>query len=147
MRPALCVLVLLLGCQRDRSTHTRSDSLPTLAARQELLERYVTFRRHYTTLDFDLEYQDDPGLGLGPSTMGCDIRVHATVPASELATWSDGLAAWAGPANPSWLATVPNAPTSLDGFTWWRGNTRDSREVAISATTSEVLYWNVCARN
>lgn len=147
MKPMRCAWLLLgvVACV-DRSTHTTSDALPTLRERQEFLERYVTFRRHYDALTFDLSFQEDRGC-LGPSTTACDLRVHATVPAAELASWTDGLRSWAGPANPTWLQTIPGATPNPDDFEWWQGDSRDLRQVGVSKKTSEVVYWNVCLRN
>ena len=77
---------------------------------RDSLNRYVTFRRTYKTLDFDINYQNNGG-GLVPGPSDWDIRLVATVPASQLQAWipADGVASEAPDIR--WLGSVP---TSLD---------------------------------
>jgi hypothetical protein len=124
LRPALIFALMLLpiGCGRSgpSSVRTTSTPFPTLQAKVAFVHRYVAFRRTYETLDFDLFYQNNDGVPPGPSDW--DVRLVATVPASEIAAWIPaGLTP--SPQDQQWLKTIP---TSLDlsGLTEWYGDDR-----------------------
>jgi hypothetical protein len=149
----------LVGCRPDRTAHVNSRTQPNVAAKQQLLERYVTFRRTYLTLDYQIDFDDDTSFVPGPSTTRCDVRVHATIPTAEAPQWIAGLEPDAAPptaARPSWIAAIPNAPVSVSGFTWYRdkpspssldGNSDAGRRVGLSPDHAEVLYRLVCTPN
>jgi hypothetical protein len=149
----------LVGCRSDRTAHVSSRTQPNVAAKQQLLERYVTFRRTYLTLDYQIDFDDDTSFVPGPSTTRCDVRVHATIPTAEAPQWIAGLEPDAAPptaARPSWIAAIPNAPVSVSGFTWYRdkpspssldGNSDAGRRVGLSPDHAEVLYRLVCTPN
>lgn len=146
-------------CRTDRTAHLTSATEPSLSRRRATLERYVTFRRTYAALDYAIDFDDDTSLAPGPSTVRCDIRIHAMIPPSEGASWIAGLerdpTAATSP-RPDWLRDVPGAPSSpsLTGFSWYRdapspanGQGRAGRHVGISVANDEVVYRHVCAPN
>ena len=104
----LALTVLLVGCKPSgpATTKTKSSAFATIAERTNFLNDYVTFRRTYETLDFDIMYQNNGG-GMAPGRADWDVRLVATVPASELQAW---IPAGANPSTApdiAWLKTVP----------------------------------------
>src|SRR3954451_19838714 len=87
--PVILAVCLIVGCGRSgpASTRTVSSQFATVAERAKFLEKYVTFRRTYETLDFDVMYQNNGGGGGAPGPSDWDVRLVATVPAAELGTW------------------------------------------------------------
>jgi hypothetical protein len=137
-RVALLTVGLVLASCDDsgpKSTKTDSSKFATLAERQAFVERYVTFRRTYESLDFWIFFAN--GGGLGPSEW--DTRLVAVVPAEQLAQWTVGLSPAAAPPDRQWLADVP---TSLDlsGMTEWHVDAR--RTVGIDRARRIVVYRN-----
>lgn len=124
MRRALVLLAAfaLVGCggpTGPASTDTSSDALPSLAARVEFLERYVTFRRGYSDLGFHIVFHNNGGMVPGPSEW--DIRLVAAVPPTELAAWvPPGLAATPS-ADTHWLAGVPGEGQAAGIREWYTG--------------------------
>ena len=114
----LAAALLLVGCNSGpASTQTNSSSFATVAERARFLHEYVSFRRTYESLDFDIMYQNNGGMVPGPSDW--DVRLVATVPASELPAWvpADVSAAASAP-DTDWLTTVPTA-LDLSGVSEW----------------------------
>jgi hypothetical protein len=132
-------LSLLTGCKPSgpASTHTTSGKFQTLAERTALLNQYVSFRRNYETLDFDIDYQNNGGGGVpGPSDW--DIRLIATVPASEVGAWIP-VGAKRRTTTPSvdWLKSVPTT-LDLSGLDEWYGN--DKQTVGIDRQRRIIAY-------
>jgi hypothetical protein len=75
---------LLAGCGSSAppSIDTTSDAFETLGDKVTVLERHVTFRRTYRSLEFYLDYKNGTGMVPGPSEW--DIGLIATVSADEL---------------------------------------------------------------
>jgi hypothetical protein len=124
LRTLLLTLSLLLpSCGQSRpagppTTNTTSTALPTLAQRTTFLNQYVTFRRGYQTLDFNIAFLNNNG-GTPPGPTEYDIRLIATVPESELQSWiPSGVTASPTPPDTSWLKTVPTT-LNLSGVTEW----------------------------
>jgi hypothetical protein len=117
----LAMIVLLIGCKPSGPATTKTTSAAyaavAVAERTKFLNDYVTFRRTYETLDFDIMYQNNGG-GIVPGPSDRDIRLVATVPASELQAWIPvGVKTSASP-DLTWLKSVP---TTLDvsGVSEW----------------------------
>jgi len=101
------------------------------------MEQYVTFRRNYEVLEFDISYNDGGG-GMVPGPTEWDIRVSAKVPADEINEWFAGMTLTKS-ADTSWVPSIPNAPANLDAFEWYE----DGRKlVGISPDDRIVLYRN-----
>ena len=111
--------LLIVGCDRSgpATTRTVSSKFPTVAARSKFLHQYVTFRRTYETLDFDIMYQTNGG-GLVPGPSEWDVRLVATVPASELPAWVPAGASAVPAPDASWLKSVPTT-LDLSGVNEW----------------------------
>lgn len=96
LKKSLCLLTTLVlvtalpACGEKQngppSTRTSSASIDTLAERIEFLEKYLTFRRQYEELEFDIAFMNNSGWLPGPSDW--DIKLVAKVPASELSLWT-----------------------------------------------------------
>jgi len=146
--------LLVCGCKKgpstsqdDKTTHQTSASMTALSEKQAFVERYVTFRRQYTSLDFKIDYQDDTSSRVpGPSSTSCDIRLYARVPDAKINEWTAGMPAPKAeaptPSELAWVNEIPNAPKSIAAFTWYT-----ERDKTVGVAKDEVLYRVVCARN
>ena len=81
-----CVCLFTLGCDaRLGLSHIKetNEVRPLLVDRIKLLEHYVTFRREYEQLEYDIFYQNNAsGLIAGPPER--DVRLIAVVPENEI---------------------------------------------------------------
>ncbi len=100
------------------------------------LHQYVAFQRSYTTLDFDISYNNN-GVGRVPGPSDWDIRLVATVPEAELQQWiPTDISPSEQTQPPLWVKTVP---TSLDlsTITEWYGE-----DLGIDRQRCIVVYHN-----
>jgi hypothetical protein len=113
-----------LGCQSQTTgpatTDTSSSSLTTLSEKIEFLERYVTFRRSYQSLEFHINYHNNGG-GLVPGPSDWDIRLIAQVPAAELPQWIPPGIASSNSSDQQWLSIVPTANQANSITEWYIG--------------------------
>jgi hypothetical protein len=134
----LAMTVLLVGCKPSgpTTTKTTSSAFATVSERTKFLNKYVTFRRTYETLDFDIMYQNNGGgMVSGPSDW--DVRLVATVPASELQAWIPaGVNASTAP-DVAWLKSVPTT-LDLSGVSEWYVDCK--RIVGIDRPKRIVVY-------
>lgn len=134
----LALTLLLVGCGSSgpTSTKTTSNAYATVAERVKFLNEYVKFRRTYETLDFDILYQNNGG-GMVPGPSDWDLRLVATVPASELQAWvPPGVAASTAP-DVTWLKSIPTT-LDLSGLSEWYID--GSRVVGIDRARRIVVY-------
>ena len=133
------VVAVLVGCggKESKTTDVDSAAFSTLAEKQSFLEQYVTFRRDYEEIEFDVLYVDG-GDGRVPGPTEWDVRLLAKVPEGGLGEWISGMAQMASP-DTSWVASIPNAPANLDGFQWYQDG---RRLVGVSPEERMVLYRN-----
>jgi len=136
----LLVLPLIGGCggKKSKTTDTNSAGFSTLREKQAFLEQYVTFRRNYEELEFDIFYIDG-GDGRMPGPTEWDIRVLAKVPADDIDQWISGMAQTKS-ADTSWVSSIPNAPAKLDAFQWYEDG---GRLVGRSPEDRILLYRNL----
>jgi hypothetical protein len=157
----LGLVLLASGCKKDKTdrtektdktTHATSATMTSLDEKKAFVERYVTFRRTYTALEFKIDYVD--GSGLLPGGTRADIRLFARVPEGATDEWTAGLNAI--PKRPEdtssypWVAGIPNAPKDLGGFVWYEergGSAEHSKVVGVSKATSEILYRMIWSSN
>jgi len=114
----LTVMLLLSDCGSNGpiTTRTVSAGFPSLQAKIDFLNQYVTFRRTYETLDFSIQYiNGGNGTVPGPSTW--DIRLVATVPESELKGWLLSGPPVTAP-DTGWLKVVQSS-INLSGLSEW----------------------------
>jgi hypothetical protein len=135
----LATLLWVAGCGSPAASgpptvNTDSSKFATHAEKVALVEKYVSFRRSYESLDFTINFLN--GGGTSPSEW--DIRLIAVVPEAEISQWTAGFTA--GGSGGEWIKTVP---TSLDltGVTEW--HTAASRTVGIDRGKRIVVYRNV----
>jgi hypothetical protein len=136
---AFLLTAALVGCSgqtRPASTDTSSDSLPSLEARVEFLQRYVTFRRGYNDLSFRVAYQNNGG-GMVPGPSEWDIRLVAAVPPAELAEWVPAGVAAIPSTDTQWLVGVPGAERAAGIAEWYTG---PGLVVGIDRKQSVVAY-------
>src|SRR5262245_61760291 len=136
---AFLLTAALVGCSgqtRPASTDTSSDSLPSLEARVEFLQRYVTFRRGYNDLGFRVLYQNNGG-GLVPGPTEWDIRLVAAVPPAELDEWVPAGVVAVPSTDTRWLAGVPGAERAAEIAEWYVGS---GLVVGIDRERSVVAY-------
>jgi hypothetical protein len=144
-------VILAMGCKTgktdktNKTTHTTSATMPSLDEKKAFLERYVTFRRTYAALEFDIDYVD--GSGMLPGGTRADIRLYAKVPDGKTDEWTAGLDAVPkrpeGTSTYPWVGSIPNAPKDLGGFVWYEergGSAEHAKVVGVSKATSEILY-------
>lgn len=132
-------MTFLAGCggSKSRTTDTDSTQFATLAEKQAFLERYVSFRRHYDDLEFDISFLDGGG-GMVPGPTEWDVRIWAKVPEESLGDWKSGMGSTEAP-DISWVSGIPNAPVGLESFQWYADG---SRVVGISREDRSVIYRN-----
>jgi hypothetical protein len=118
---ALLMGMLLLGCpstSRGPASVTETSAARTeLADRIAFVENYVTFRRQYERLDYNIMYQNNSG-GMVPAPSDWDIRLLAVVPAAELDAWIPVDGEKLDDMLPEWLKDLPGT-IERDGLTEW----------------------------
>jgi len=128
------------GCREPAgppSTVTSSDRFASLSEKVRFVEQYVTFRRSYHELEFQIIYRNNSG-GLVPGPSDWDIRIVASVPKDEIFTWTENMVQTASPGI-EWLKPVPGNLKQA-GFTRWYQS--GGRVVGIDAKRRIVAYWN-----
>lgn len=157
---ALSALLLFLCCaqgctiNQPKDAQTNSSEFPTLDKKVRFLQRYVTFKRHYETLDFYVFYKDNSG-GIVPGPSDWEICLVATVPEAEIKEWIDDMSRQDSGTQQgegehqqggsevqqqrAWLSLVP---TQLDisGVQEWYGT--GGIEVGIDRQRNIVVYYN-----
>jgi hypothetical protein len=114
-----------------------------LAGRVRFIENYVTFRRKYEKLEYDVMYQNNGG-GMVPGPSEWDVRLIAVVPPADVDGWipkdvqkDDGLA-------PQWLRDMPGSIKKDEVTQWYR---KAGIEVGIDRAHSIVAYRNTSTPN
>ena len=117
----LLMAIVLCGCSKMASgpaSVTESSVTRTgLVERIQFLENYVTFRRQYEKLDYDIVYQNNGG-GMIPAPSEWDIRLIAVVPKIEIDTWVPTGAKKSDAPSQTWWKDLPG-PIEKDGITEW----------------------------
>jgi len=146
--PARIMIALLLmaitpsGCSKTASgpasvTET-SVARTGLADRIRFLENYVTFRRQYEKLDYDIMYQNNGG-GMVPAPSDWDIRLIAVVPKTEIDDWVPAGVGKKEDPSPDWLKELPGT-IERDGITeWYR---KSGTVIGVDRERSIVAYRN-----
>ncbi len=99
------------------SIQETSEARSELTDRVATLEKYVTFRRTYEELDYDIMYQNNSS-GMVPGPSDWDVRLVAQVPRSELKQWvPKGATKFDGSAQ-DWVTQIPGS-IRRDGITEW----------------------------
>ena len=114
------------------STRSSSADLETLAQKVAFLESYVTFRRSYEALDFDIFYANNSG-GLLPGPSDWDLRLRAVVPADEMGDWTRGMEKVEAPVTLAVPATSRSSPSAR----LWVGSTVKREKVSSPVPSSK----------
>lgn len=134
----LSVCIIPWTCRRGpASTRTNSAAFDSLAQKVAYLEQYVSFRRTYESLDFDLFVANHSG-GLVPGPSNWDIRLVATVPQAEIDGWvpEPGQTPEVVP-DLDWLATIPTKLDLSGVDEWYHGG---GRTVGLDRDSRIVVY-------
>lgn len=113
-------MLFFVGCTPtgSSSTNTTSDAFQTLAAKVEFLERYVTFRRSYESLDFHIRFEVS-GVVSVPGPSDYDVRLCAQVPVEQLDLWiPSGIKPSSNVPDLEWLTSVPGNH-DVSGISEW----------------------------
>ena len=149
MKRLFCFIFLLLtltGCSvgpsSPSSVQASSESRSALIERVRFLEQYVSFRRTYLQLEYNVEFRNG-GEGLLPSPSEWDIKVLAVVPKDEIYEWISGVSESQEEHIEEhaldWLAEIPgNIP--FDGIDEWYLDGR--RTIGVDRENSIIAYRN-----
>ncbi|XZE20516.1 hypothetical protein SH449x_000390 [Pirellulaceae bacterium SH449] len=138
----MLIAIMLSGCSKTASgpvsvTET-SVVRKGLADRIQFLENYVTFRRQFEKLDYDIMYQNNGG-GMVPAPSDWDIRLIAVVPETDIEAWIPEGAEKKDYPSPAWLKDLPGT-IERNGITeWYR---KSETVVGIDRELSIVAYRN-----
>lgn len=107
---ALFLLVPLFGCSEEEPTgppsvQEKSFDKEPLNHKIAFVEHYVSFRRKYLALEYDIAYHDNSSGVPGPADW--DIRLLAQVPTGELTLWQPPKLSPVKQALPKWVQTMP----------------------------------------
>jgi len=138
----ILLLFVMTGCSKSpsgpASVAETSVTRAKLEDRVRFVENYVTFRREYEELDYDVTYHNNSG-GMVPGPSDWDIRLIAAVPATDLDAWvPNDVEKNEGPP-PKWLLDLPGS-IERDKITEWYRNS--GIEVGVDRTRSLVAYRN-----
>ena len=132
----------MLGCDNSSgppSIKETSEARPLLVDRIKLLEQYVTFRREYEQLEYDIVYRiNSAGLVAGPSEW--DVRLIAVVPENEVHLWRKGVELQSVEAVPDW---VLETATSIDVSSIKEWYVEGRTAIGIDEQQRLVAYRNV----
>ncbi len=124
------------------STQTNSHAFKDLKSKQEFLERYVRFRRHYQKLYFDISFYNNSANGRVISVPGPNdwsITIIAKVPKSELKLWTENLKK--GPSlNVEKWAKELNSNINITNLNEWYQS--DYVSLGIDRSASIIFYSN-----
>ena len=144
-----CLLILLSSCSSNLKTSRPQNLGPptvsqlstersTLEERIAFIEQYVTFRRSYLDLEYDVFYQNNGGgLVSGPSDW--DIRILAVVPSGDVDDWISPQAQQIERNLPEWLDRMPGTIATRGINEWYADG---SSVIGIDRAAAIILYWN-----
>jgi hypothetical protein len=141
MRSLLALIfVIFLGCSNvpssPLSVQETSSARPQLADRIKFIENYVTFKRNYNKLEYDITYQNNGG-GIVPGPSDWDIKLLAVIPAAEIVEWIPTNATRVNAQPPKWLIQMSGSIPITDMTEWYR--TRNS-EIGIDRANSTIAF-------
>ena len=140
---SLLLALAITGCMVEASgppsVQATSEARSELMGRVSFLEQYISFRRTYKKLEYNVEFRNG-GDGLLPSPSEWDIKVLAVVPKDEIHEWISGLPASQEEHPLEWLSEIPgNIP--VDGIDEWYQDGR--RTIGVDREHSIIAYRNL----
>jgi hypothetical protein len=148
MRGLLFVLVMLLiscvgGTPAQRvagdgppSAQEDSRRRSKLQDRVAFIEQYLTFRRTYLQLEYDVFYQNN-GIGNVPGPSDWSIMMVAVVPPADLPKWIPAGIQKRNHPPPAWVKIVPGNIVTRGVTEWYSSG---SVEVGVDRKTATVVY-------
>ncbi len=132
-------IVFVVGCGENTSktTQTLSTEFISIEDKIEFLEKYVTFRRPYLSLDYSIDFIN--GSGWVPSPSEWDIRLVAKVPKKHLDIWVENLTALKSPPTLNWCEKVKTV-IDYTGVNEWYSS--EKKLVGVDRVNGIVLYRN-----
>ncbi len=91
----------------SRTGETKSSEFSSLSEKILHIEKYVSFRRKYKNLDFNINYHDN-STGAISAPSDWDIRIIAVVPKNEISSWLSGMKLSIKPIDQRWLQDIPS---------------------------------------
>lgn len=137
---SLLTSIVLMGCSSSQSgpesvTET-SIARAELTDRIQFIEKYVTFRRTYEKLDYDIMYQNNGG-GMVPAPSDWDIQLIAIVPKTEVDDWVPANVQKSDVSAPEWLEGLPGGIERHGITEWYR---KSGTTVGVDRQRSIVAY-------
>lgn len=138
---ALSTAVVLAACQPEpvsKSAIETSAARAELADRIRFIETYVSFRRGYRQLEYNVVFHDNSG-GWVPGPSDWDVQLLAVVPPAEVDDWIPADTEKAEGPPPAWVKQLPGK-LAVEGVTeWYRSR---NRAVGIDRKQSLIAYRN-----
>jgi hypothetical protein len=138
-----CLAGCLAGCASNSQSGPQSISetstvRPKLQDRINFIEQYVTFKRNYLKLEYEVQYHNNSS-GIVPGPSDWDIKILAVVPPSEIAAWFPSNQSSISKQPPAWLTAMPGTISRAKVTEWYAtGGT----EVGVDRNTSTIAYRN-----
>ena len=135
---AIIFFLSIFSCSEEsKTTSTTSSSFSKTSEKIDFLNRYVTFRREYQSLEFSINYIDGSS-GRLPGPTEYQISIFAAVPPSQLKDWISGCSPAGNTHNKSWFKEIPGTQDlQIESFAWFKA---DGKTVGISQEKSQVAY-------
>lgn len=130
---------LSTGCSIDTGPHSaneHSDSRPDLDDRIKFIESYLTFRREYVSLEYNVFYKNNSGRSL-PAPSDWDIRLVAIVPSTTLNKWIISGKLIETMTTPDWVTETSRTIDTGSIKEWYKDG---NREIGIDRTNNVVAY-------
>jgi len=113
-------LAAITGCQNPagpKSINTVSSTSSPLTQRTEVVEKYLTFRRNYVNLHYQIFFQNN-NHGAVPGPNDWDIRLLAKVPKEEIDNWVPAGSKEFPQIDPTWMEAIPG-PIDCSQINLW----------------------------
>ncbi len=138
--PLILLFVAISGCGQSGppSTSTSSSEFATLPEKIEFLEQYVTFRRHYVKLDYQLNIQTNNSRVSIPGPNDWFIGIIAVVPPEEIQQWTKGLTPVEKP-DTEWMSRIKTTIDTSGVNQWYEDG---HRTVGVDEANAVIVYLN-----
>ena len=134
----ICLFFVVTGCAGNSgppSASERSAARPKLADRVEFVEKYVTFRRKYDDLEYNISYRN--GDSFPPSPSEWDVRIVAMVPPGDIENWTIPQKLNVAATTPEWVTDTAHAIDATSVTEWY---TDGNRTVGLDRKHNVVAY-------
>jgi hypothetical protein len=139
------IVAVLAGCSLNAQSGPQavmetSTARPQLKDRVEFIEQYVTFKRDYLKLEYDVMYRNNSG-GMVPGPSDWDIKILAVVPTNKIDAWIPPGGKSTVKRPPKWLTAMPAniSTTNVNVTEWYQAS---GVEIGVDRSTSTIAYRN-----